>query len=94
MSVEISLMYEENNKGPRTVTCGTPDKNGALSEFGPFTTAQKRICPFQCLPTYATAKQFALKELMRLGVSKSNMKVSTCTPLSKILAQSCITVVS
>ena len=30
--------------------------------------AQKRIYPFQCLLTYATAKQFALKELMRRGV--------------------------
>ena len=29
--------------------------------------AQKRICLFQCFPTYATAKQFALKELMRRG---------------------------
>ena len=31
--------------------------------------AQKRIYPFQCLPTYATAKQFALKELMRWCVN-------------------------
>ena len=31
--------------------------------------AQKRIYPFQCLPTYATAKQFALKELKRWGVN-------------------------
>ena len=30
--------------------------------------AQKIICPFQCLPTYAAAKQFALQELMRWGV--------------------------
>ena len=30
--------------------------------------AQKIIYPFQCLPTYATAQQFALKELMRWGV--------------------------
>ena len=30
--------------------------------------AQKRIYPFQCIPTYATAKKFALKELMWWGV--------------------------
>ena len=36
--------------------------------------AQKRIYPFQCLPTYATAKQFARKELMRWGV-KSFLKI-------------------
>ena len=29
MSVEISLMNKENNKGPKTVSCGTPDKTGA-----------------------------------------------------------------
>ena len=30
--------------------------------------AHKRIYPFQCLPTYSTAKQFAFKKLMRWGV--------------------------
>ena len=33
--------------------------------------AQKRNYPFQRFPTYATAKQFALKELMRWGVEFS-----------------------
>ena len=37
-------------------------KNALLS------VAQKRICPFQSLPTCAAAKQYALKELVRWGV--------------------------
>ena len=46
---------------------------------------QKRICPFQCLPTYATAKQFALKELMRWGV-KCFLKIKNeCINLSSIV---------
>ena len=65
--------------------------NSLLSE------AKKRIYPFQCLATDSIAKQFAFKEFMR-GVSnafsKSNMNVSTCPLLSKILAQSFITVVN
>ena len=28
----ISLMCKENNKGPRTVPCGTPDTTGAQSD--------------------------------------------------------------
>ena len=55
--------------------------------------AQKRIYPCQCLPTYASAKQFALKELMRWvsnAFSKSKMNVSTCLPLSKkLFPESC-----
>ena len=31
-------MYRENNKGPRTVPWGTPDKTGAQSDFTPFTS--------------------------------------------------------
>ena len=57
--------------------------NSLLSE------AKKRIYPFQCFATDFIAKQFAFKEFMR-GVSnafsKSNMNVSTCPLLSKILA--------
>ena len=33
-------MYRENNNGPRTVPCGTPDKTGAHPEVSPFTTAR------------------------------------------------------
>ena len=40
MSVEISFMYRENNNGPRTAPCGTPDKTGAHSEVSRFTTAR------------------------------------------------------
>ena len=80
-------MYRENNKGPRTVPWGTPDKTGAQSDFysiynnSLLSEAKKRIYPFQCLATDSIAKQFAFKEFMR-GVSnafsKSNMNVSTC----------------
>ena len=102
-------MYRENNKGPRTVPLGTPDKTGAQSDFTPITTtrfvwSKKRIYPFQCLATNSIAKQFAFKEFMGGGgggvggvsnaFTKSNMNVSTCPLLSKILAQSFITVVN
>ena len=40
MSDEISLMYKENNKGSRRVSCGTPDKTRAQSDFAPFTTTR------------------------------------------------------
>ena len=36
VSVEIPLMYKENNKWPRTLPCGTPDNTGAQSDFAPF----------------------------------------------------------
>ena len=39
MSVEVLFMYRENNNGPRTVPCGTPDKTGAHSKVLLFTTA-------------------------------------------------------
>ena len=37
---EMSFMYRENNKGPRTVPWGTPDKTGAQSDFTLFTTTR------------------------------------------------------
>ena len=36
----ISFMYSENNNGPRTIPCGTPDKTGAHSEVSALTTAR------------------------------------------------------
>ena len=60
--------------------------NSLLSE------AKKRIYLFQCLATNSIAKQFAFKESN--AFSKSNMNVSTCPLLSKILAQSFIIVVN
>ena len=92
-------MYKENNKGPRTVPRGTPGKTagGSVCNNSLLPVTQKRINPFQCFPTYAIAKQFAVKELVRWGIEcllKSNMNVSTCPPLSKMLAQSFITVVN
>ena len=40
ISDEMSFMYRENDKGPRTVPWGTPDKTGAQSDFTPFTTTR------------------------------------------------------
>ena len=56
-----SLMYKENNNGPRRVPCGTPDKTGAQSVLHVYnnsllSVAQKIIYQFQYFPTYATAK--------------------------------------
>ena len=61
MSADISLMYKENNKGPRTVPFGTPDTTGAQSDLTPFTTPLcclkqgKAFIHFVC-PTYSVAK--------------------------------------
>ena len=98
----MSFMYKENNKGPRTIPWGTPDKTGAQSDFTPFTTTrcclkQRRIYPFQCLATDSIAKHLLLRSSwggVSNAFSKSNMNVSICPLLSKILAQSFITVVS
>ena len=40
ISDEMSFMYREDNKGPRTVPWGTPDKTGDRSDFTPFTTTR------------------------------------------------------
>ena len=56
ISDEMSFMYRENNKGPRTVPWGTPDKTGAQSDFTPFTTTRcclkqrKKSIHFNVLP--------------------------------------------
>ena len=55
ISDEMSFMYRENNKGPRTVPWGTPDKTGAQSDFTPFTTTRclkqrKESIHFNVLP--------------------------------------------
>ena len=99
----MSFMYRENNKGPRTVPWGHPTKTGAHSEIysiynnSLLSEAKKRIYPFQCLATNSIAKQFAFKEFMR-GCIKCLFKIQyECVNLpsiSKILAQSFMTVVS
>ena len=40
ISVEMSFIYKKNNKGPRTVPCGTSDKTRAQSDFTAFTTTR------------------------------------------------------
>ena len=87
ISDEMSFMYRENNKGPRTVPWGTPDQTGAQSDFTPFTIkeAKKRIYSFQCLATNSIAKQFAFKEFMR-GCIKCLFKIQyECVNLSSIV---------
>ena len=95
------IYVQREQQGTKNGALGTPDKTGAQSDFTPFTTTRcclkQRKYPFQCLATNSIAKQFAFKEFMR-GVSnafsKSNMNVSSCPLLSKILAQSFITIVN
>ena len=96
-------MYRENNKGPRTVPCGTPDKTGAQSDFTPFTTTRcclkqrKESIHFNVLPPIPYLNNLILRSSwggVSNAFSKSNMNVSTCPLLSKILAQSFITVVN
>ena len=100
MSVEISLMYKKKQQGAKdSALWDTRQNRGPIrvcTVYNNSLLSIERIYPFQCLPTYATAKQIALKELIRRvsnAFSKSKMNVSTCPLLSKILAQSFITVV-
>ena len=46
MSAVMSFMCTENNKGPRTVPCGTPDATGAQSDLTPFTTGVVSVSCF------------------------------------------------
>ena len=99
----MSFMYRENNEGPRTVPWGTPDKTGAQSDFTPFTTTRcclkqrKESIHFNVLPPIPQLNNLLLRSSwggVSNAFSKSNMNVSTCPLLSKILAQSFITVVN
>ena len=103
MAVVISLIYNENNTGPRTGLWGTPDKTGAKSDFITFTTT--RCClkqrnesiHFRVFPPLPYPYSLHLSSSCG-GVSKAFSKfkinVSTCPPLSKILAQSFITLIN
>ena len=83
ISDEMSFMYRENNKGPRTVPW-SPIRfysiyNSLLSE------AKKRIYPFQCFATNSIAKQFSFKKFMR-GCIKCLFKIQyECVNLSSIV---------
>ena len=82
-------MYKENNKGPRTVPCGTAANTGSnliLHRLQEFTVVcrKERMYPFQCLPTYATARQFA-KQVVRWS-AKCFLKIENkCINLSSIV---------
>ena len=92
ISDEMSFMFREHNKGPRTVPWGTPDKTGAQSGFTPFyiqqlivSEAKKRIYPFQCLATNSIAKQFAFNKFTS-GCIKCLFKIQyECVNLSSIV---------
>ena len=101
----MSFMYKREQQGTKNGALVDTRQNRSSVRFysiynnSLLSEAKKRIYPFQCLATDSIAKQFAFKEFMRgCGVSnassKSNMNVSTCPLLSKILAQSFITVVN
>ena len=85
ISDEMSFMYKENNKGPRTVPLGTPDRFYSIYNNTLLSEAKKRIFPFQCLATDSIAKQFAFKEFMR-GFIKCLFKIQyECVNLSCIV---------
>ena len=96
------LCTERTTRDQEQCPGGHPTKPGAIRLYSIYNNslseAKKRIYPFQCLATNSIAKQFAFKEFMR-GCIKCLFKiqyecVSTCPLLSKILAQSFITVVN
>ena len=98
-----SLIYKEDNRGPRTVPCGTLDKTGAHWDFAPLTTI---LCFLLQRNESIHTKVFQLMPYPRSlhcrsswgGVSKtflkSNKNVSTWPPASKMLTRSFITVLN
>ena len=96
----MSFIYKENNSGPRTVPCGTPDKTGAHWDFDPLTTTlccllhrnESIHTDFFSLMPYPWSLHFRSSwGGVSNAFSKSNKNVSTWPPASKILAQSFIT---
>ena len=85
VSDEMSFMYRESNKGPRTVPWGTPDKTGAVRFYSIYSNsllseAKKRICQFQCLATNSIVNNLLLKSSwgdVLNAFLKSNMNVSS-----------------
>ena len=91
MSVVISLIYNENNTGPRTVPWGTPDKTGAQSDFIPFTTTRcvlkqrKESIHFRVFPPIPYPYSLHLSSSCG-GVSKASSKSKDkCVNLSAVI---------
>ena len=96
----------ENNKGPRTVPWGTPDKTGAQSEFTPFTTTRCRLkhrkesIYFNVLAPIPKLNNLLLRSSWGSYQMPFQNLIWMCQPvlyillLSKILAQSFITLVN
>ena len=85
ISDEMSFMYKENNRGPRTRQNRSPVKFYSIYNNSLLSEAKKRIYPFQCFATDSIAKQFAFKEFMR-GCVKCLFKIQyECVNLSSIV---------
>ena len=99
----MSFIYKDNNIGPRTVPCGTPNKTGAHWGFAPLITT---LCCLLHRNESIHTKVFPLMPSpwslhfrsswggVSKAFSKSNMNVSNWPPTSKIFAQSFITVIN
>ena len=102
MSVVISLIYSENNNGPRnalrdTWQNGVPFWLYSIYYNSLLPETEKIIYPFQSLSTNTITIQLAFKYSwggVSKAFSKSKINVSTCPPSSKILARSFITVIN
>ena len=99
MSVEISLMYKENNKGPRTVPCGTRLNPIflRLQQLAVVCSTEKNLSisvSSHLCHSQTVCSSGAHTVGCQMLFSKSKMNVSTLPPLSKTLDQSFITVVS
>ena len=91
VSDEMSFMYRENHKGPRTVPSGTPDKTGAQSDFTPFTTTRwflkhrKESIHFNVLPLLPQLNNWLLRSSWG-GCIKCLFKIQyECVNLSSIV---------
>ena len=73
-------MYRENNKGPRTVPWGTPDKTGAQSDFTPFTTT--RCCLKQRKESIHFTVDLQPSNLLVLLLSEAKKRIY---PLSQLI---------
>ena len=89
-------MYNENNRGPRTVPWGTSDKMApvwfnSIHHHTLLSVTEKRIYLFQSSHQCHLSSSWGC---VSKAFSKSKMEVSTSPPLSKILAKSYITVIN
>jgi len=99
MSLAMSLMYSKNNKGPRTVPCGTPDETVRQDDWVPFSVTrwrrdERKDSTHRKVPPHMPYQwSFTKRRLWGTeskAFEKSKTAMSVLVPESRLLAQSSI----